>query len=600
MHPNRNAHGDYPSDDGVFMHFPSRRSVVHSTKGIVSSSSPLATEAGLRILREGGNVADAAIAAAAVLNLVDPAMTGIGGDAFCLFYDAKARKVHALNGSGRSAARATLDDICEALNIANRDSGSIPNTSIYSVTVPGAAAAWLDIVERHGSGKVTVSQVLDPAIRMAEDGCPISEIASYSWMRMESELRGKPNGTELLKPDPSAPDGYRAPRTGEVFKNPLLASTFRKLAENGKAGFYDGPVAAAIIDISEQLGGYLTLDDLKNHQSEITEPVSLRLNFDAEGHDIDIWEHPPNGQGIVAQMALGILAELEREGKIPVFTRLDHNSAQYLHALIQALRIAFTDGSWYITDPTEIVDPNHLLCQSYLAQRATLFDPNKSTSIPTPGDPFGVHKTSDTVYLCATDEEGNACSLVNSVADNFGSRIVPAGTGFVLQNRGSGFHLGPAHHPNLYAAGKRPYNTIIPAMVTNAADGTLHSVFGVMGGAMQPQGHVQVLLNTLRLGMNPQTALDAPRICIGVSLPGKSTDPSKRDDNTVYLEEGISEDVARELERMGHEVKYVTGMGRSLFGRGQVIRVHHDKVEHQRVYSAGSDMRGDGHAAPLL
>lgn len=189
---------------------------------------------------------------------------------------------------------------------------------------------------------------------------------------------------------------------------------------------------------------------------------------------------------------------------------------------------------------------------------------------------------------------------MNSVADNFGSRIVPAGTGFVLQNRGSGFHLGPAHHPNLYAAGKRPYNTIIPAMVTNAADGTLHSVFGVMGGAMQPQGHVQVLLNTLRLGMNPQTALDAPRICIGVSLPGKSTDPSKRDDNTVYLEEGISEDVARELERMGHEVKYVTGMGRSLFGRGQVIRVHHDKVEHQRVYSAGSDMRGDGHAAPLL
>ncbi|ROV98327.1 hypothetical protein VMCG_07183 [Cytospora schulzeri] len=600
MHPNRRTHGDYPSDDGVFMHFPSRRSVVHSTKGIVSSASPLATEAGLRVLREGGNAADAAVAAAAVLNLVDPAMTGIGGDAFCLFYEAKAGKVHALNGSGRSAAGATLDDICRDLNIENRDSGSIPNTSIYSVTVPGAAAAWLDVIENYGSGKVTVRRILEPAIHMAEDGCPISEISSYNWMKQESELRGRPNGTELLKPDTSAPDGYRAPRTGEIYKNPLLANTFRHLAEHGKAGFYEGPVAAAIIEISQQLGGYLTLDDLRNHHSDITKPVEKRLNFDSEGKTIDLWEHPPNGQGIVAQMALGILEELEKEGKIPSFTRLDHNSAQYLHALIQALRIAFTDGSWYITDPTKTGDPNAFISQSYLAQRAQFFDPTKSTAIPSPGDPFGVHKTSDTVYLCVADEEGNACSLVNSVSDNFGTRIVPPGTGFVLQNRGSSFHLGPANHPNLYAPGKRPYNTIIPAMVTNAADGTLHSVFGVMGGAMQPQGHAQVLLNLVRFGMNPQTALDAPRICIGVSLPGKSTDPSKRDDNTVYLEEGIGEDVAQELERMGHEVKYVTGMGRSQFGRGQVIRVHYDQVEHRRVYSAGSDMRGDGHAAPLI
>ncbi|KUI55567.1 Putative gamma-glutamyltransferase YwrD [Cytospora mali] len=600
MHPGRRRHGDYPSDDGVFMHFPSRRSVVHSTKGIVSSSSPLATEAGLRILREGGNAADAAVAAAAILNLVDPAMTGIGGDAFCLFYEAKTRKVHALNGSGRSAAKATLDDICKDLDIVTRASGAIPNTSIHSVTVPGAAAAWLDIIDKYGSGKVTVSQVLEPAIRMAEDGCPISEISSYNWVKRESELRGKPNGIELLKRDASAPEGYRAPHTGEIYKNPLLANTFRKLAENGKSGFYDGPVAAAIIEISQQLGGYLSLDDLRNHQSEIAEPVSIRLDFDAEGNAIDLWEHPPNGQGIVAQMALGMLAELEREGKIPVFTRQDHNSAQYLHALIQALRIAFTDGSWYITDPTATLDPLSLLSQPYLAQRARLFDPTRSTQVPTPGDPYGVHKTSDTVYLCVTDPEGNACSLVNSVSDSFGSRIIPPGTGFVLQNRGSGFHLGPEHHPNLYAPGKRPYNTIIPAMVTNAADGTLHSVFGVMGGAMQPQGHVQVLLNTLRFGMNPQAALDAPRICIGVSLPGKATDPSKRDDNTVYIEEGISEEVAQELKLMGHEVRYVTGMERSLFGRGQIIRVHHDPVENQRVYSAGSDMRGDGHAAPLI
>lgn len=246
------------------------------------------------------------------------------------------------------------------------------------------------------------------------------------------------------------------------------------------------------------------------------------------------------------------------------------------------------------------MDPKTLLSRDYLAQRAKLFDPTRSTLISVPGDPSGLHKTSDTIYLCVTDEDGNACSLVNSVADTFGSRIVPPDTGFVLQNRGSGFHLGPANHPNLYAPNKRPYNTIIPAMTTNAVDGTLHSVFGVMGGAMQPQGHVQVLLNMTRFGLNPQTALDAPRICIGVSLPGKSTDPDKKVDNTVYLEEGISEDVARELRGLGHQIKFVTGMERSLFGRGQIIRVHHDPVEATRVYSAGSDMRGDGNAAPLL
>lgn len=253
-----------------------------------------------------------------------------------------------------------------------------------------------------------------------------------------------------------------------------------------------------------------------------------------------------------------------------------------------------------MTDPSATVDPQSLLSQEYLAERAKLFDPTKSTTISTPGDPAGIHKTSDTIYLCVTDAEGNACSLVNSVADTFGSRIVPPGTGFVLQNRGAGFHLGPPSHPNIYAPGKRPYNTIIPAMTTNATDGTLHSVFGVMGGAMQPQGHVQVLLNMMRFGMNPQVALDAPRICIGVSLPGKSTDPEKKVDNTVYLEDGISEEVGKELERMGHEIKYVRGMERSLFGRGQVIRVHSDPVDCTRVYSAGSDMRGDGNAGSLL
>lgn len=241
--------------------------------------------------------------------------------------------------------------------------------------------------------------------------------------------------------------------------------------------------------------------------------------------------------------------------------------------------------------------PEDLLSPEYLADRAKLFDPLKATELVEHGG--SVHKTSDTIYLAVTDVDGNACSLVNSVADTFGSRIVPKGTGFVLQSRGAGFHLDPGH-PNAFAPGKRPYNTIIPAMVTDAEDGSLHTVFGVMGGAMQPQGHVQVLLNMVTFGMNPQVALDAPRVCIGVSLPGKSTDPSKKVDNVVYLEEGIGEDVGKELERLGHQVKFVTGMGRALFGRGQVIRVHHDPVDGRRIYSAGSDMRGDGMSAPLV
>ncbi|KAK4452599.1 gamma-glutamyltranspeptidase [Podospora aff. communis PSN243] len=595
--------GSYATDNGIFTAFPSRRSVVHSTKGIVSTISPLANEAGLKILRQGGNAADAAVAAAAVLNLVDPSMTGIGGDAFALFYRSKDKKVHALNGSGRSAASATLEDVCHDLSITDRIYGTIPTSSALSVTVPGAAAAWVDIVQHFGSGAVSLADVFAPAIELAENGCPISEIASYFWVATEEELRRKPNGIELLKEDPSAPCGYRAPRPGELYNNPLLATTFRRLAESGKAGFYEGPVAESIVRVVKDLGGYLTVEDLQRHGSqgsEVVEPVSIRLEHASSvSGDVDLWEHPPNGQGIVAQMALGILQILEKQGKIPKFGPSDHNSAEYIHALVEALRIAFADGTWFITDPHATnFRTTSLLSEEYLAERAKLFDAKHAAKILDRGSP--AFKISDTIYLAVTDQDGNACSFVNSVADTFGSRIVPPGVGFVLQSRGAGFHLHPADHPNIYAPNKRPYNTIIPAMLTNSHDGSLNTVLGVMGGAMQPQGHAQVLLNMLKFNMNPQAALDAPRICIGVSLPGKSTDPTKKVDNTVYLEEGIGESVAKALEEMGHEVKMVTGMGRALFGRGQVINVHHDPVGGERIYSAGSDMRGDGAAAPLI
>ncbi|KAK1752293.1 gamma-glutamyltranspeptidase [Echria macrotheca] len=604
----RNPTGSYPADDGVFTPFPSRRSVVHSTKGIVSTVSPLANEAALRILRQGGNAADAAVAAAAVLNLVDPAMTGIGGDAFSLFYDAKTKTVRALNGSGRSAQSATLEDVCRDLDISDRVYGTIPTSSGIAVTVPGGAAAWADVVEHFGSGKVSLGQVLAPAIELAEEGCPISEIASYFWVATEDELRGRPNGNEVLKPDPSAPGGYRAPRAGEFYKSPLLAETFRRLAEHGRAGFYEGPTAEAIVQVVRDLGGYLSLEDLKDHGktgSEISQPVSLRVQASASSNDspsgeyeVDLWEHPPNGQGIVAQIALGIIQSLQKQGKLRKFEARDHNSPDYLHAVIEALKVAFSVGTWYITDPSvEGPTPESLLAEERLDKLAETFNPAQAATLPDSGRGY---KISDTIYLAVTDAEGNACSFVNSVAETFGSRIVPPGTGFVLQSRGAGFHLAPDNHPNIYAPGKRPYNTIIPAMLTNADDGSLHTVFGVMGGAMQPQGHVQIVLNMLMFGMNPQAALDAPRVCIGVSLPGKSTDPTKKVDNTVYVEEGIDEGVVKALSELGHEVRVVTGMGRALFGRGQVIRVHHDPVEGRRIYSAGSDMRGDGAAVPLI
>ena len=402
----------------------------------------------------------------------------------------------------------------------------------------------------------------------------------------------------------------RAPQPGELFQNPTLARTFRTVAEKGKAGFYDGEIANAMVKVVQDLGGHLSLDDLKHHLdtgSERTDPRYLCFNgqnigsVESKGmdgqpasttheHGVNIWEHPPNGQGTVALMTLGILEELEKTGKICTFTEEDHNSAEYLHTVIEALRIAFADGIWFITDPTTTdVPTNGLLSREYLASRAQLFNPKKASSDLAHGSP--AHTPSDTVYFAITDAKGNACSFINSLYGGFGTCIVPKGCGFSLQNRGANFSLDP-DHPNVYAPHKRPYHTIIPAMVTNPDDGSLHTVYGVMGGFMQPQGHVQVLLNMLAFKYNPQAALDAPRFCIGAGTPemGKILDK-------VYLEEGISEDVAVELRAMGHDVEIVSGYQRGLFGRGQVIRCHMEDGRH--VYSAGSDPRGDGGAFPV-
>lgn len=648
----QHASAVFSASDPKFIDFPSRRSVVHSANGMVACTQPLAAEAGQRILRDGGNAADAAVAVAAALNMTEPASTGIGGDMFCLFYNAKTKKIESINGSGRSAGKSSLEQMRKDLGVKLGQTGSIPMSSVHSVTTPGAAAGWVDTVDKLGSGKITLKEILSPAIELGEKGFPVSQLSSTFWKAFEQLIRdaNPTNSGEMLKSDKDAPDGKRAPGPGELFYNPTLANTFRLLANEGKKGFYSGPVAESLVKAVQDRGGHLQLEDLNYHLeagSESTTPISLQFNGQnigavenqsLDGQDrqrpssrgVEVWEHPPNGQGIVALMALGILEELEKTKKIRTFTEKDHNCAEYLHALIEALRIAFADGTWFVTDPTVVKVPTQeLISRPYLAERAKLFNPNKAMNHVAHGSP--AHRHSDTVYFATADREGNGCSFINSVYGGFGSRIIPEGCGFTLQNRGASFSLDQ-DHPNVFAPRKRPYHTIIPAMVTNADDGSLHSVYGVMGGAMQPQGHVQVLLNMLAFKYNPQAALDAPRVCVGAGFPEQGEKRSHTDDktharpadaavknaeqavepevaedsttdsaanllDTVYLEEGISDEVASQLRALGHKVAIVKGLERAMFGRGQVIRCHMEDNKH--IYSAGSDPRGDGAAFPV-
>ncbi|KAF2874465.1 acylase ACY 1 [Massariosphaeria phaeospora] len=590
----------YPHPEPQFVHFSGRRSVVHSTKGIVSCTQPLATAAGLDILRKGGNAADAAVAVAAAINVTEPGSTGIGGDMFCLYYDAKTKKVHAMNGSGRSGQNMTLEQMRKDLKIPDGQDGKIPMSSVHAATVPGAAAGWVDCVETFGSGKVSLEDVLQPAIELAEKGFAVSELSATFWAQSEKDIkRASPNGSEMLKKDSSVAEGCRAPKAGEIMKNPTIANTFKLLAKHGKKGFYEGEVAEQIVKVVSDLGGRLTLDDLKHHSETGSEPVeAISIQYTGQGvgettgGGIELWEHPPNGQGIVALMALGILQELEKQGKISKWAVDDHNSTQHLHAVIEALRIAFADAHWFVTDPNVVKVPSkELISPAYLAERAKAFDPKKAISAPIHGSP--AHLQSDTVYFCCSDPEGNAISFINSNYGGFGTGIIPQGCGFTLQNRGANFSLTKGH-PNELAPRKRPYHTIIPGLTTYAKDQSLHSVYGVMGGFMQPQGHVQVLLNQAVFKLHPQAALDSPRMCIGAGMP--SADGSLTD-ATVYLEEGIDPRVVEELRAMGHSVAQLSGYGRAMFGRGQIIRQHFD--DGVMVWSGGSDLRGDGAAVPL-
>ena len=539
--------------------FKSRRSPVVSKRGIVAASQPLAVAAGVEILAKGGTAADAAVATAAALNVTEPGSTGLGGDCFALFYEAATRQVTALNGSGRAPAALTLERLRrEGLG------DELPPVHPYTITVPGACAGWCDLVERHG--RLPLSTILAPAIRLAEEGFPVAPITALYWgYAAQRQLSTSLGGQELTL-------AGRGPNPGEIFRNPGLARTLRKIAEGGKQAFYQGEIAEAIASTIQKAGGCMTIDDLANHFSTWEQPIHTTYR------GLRIWECPPNGQGLTALIALNILEGFDLAQRPAL-------SARRLHLEIEALRLAFADTRWFVADPALNPAPlAELLSKNYAADRRKLIEPTQATLDQVHSSPVA---GSDTVYLSVVDQQGNACSFINSNYMGFGTGIVPSGWGFSLQNRGHNFSLDPAH-PNALAPGKRPYHTIIPAMATHAAETKLgavpteelHACFGVMGGFMQPQGHLQVVVALADDRLDPQAALDQPRFCIEDGTAG----------GRVALEEGIAPVVMTKLAAMGHAVRHTWGHERGIFGRGQIILREPDTG----VLWAGSDPRADG------
>lgn len=535
----------------------SRRSNVLTRRGMVATSQPLAAMAGLRMLLEGGNAADAAVATAAALAVVEPMSTGVGGDAFALFYDAAAapqQRISALNGSGRAPAGLRLEDLRRA------GLAEIDLESPHSVTTPGTVAAWADLLARHGT--MPLGAVLQPAIDYGRDGFPVSELIAASWQRGEARLRRLPSGLELLP-------GGRAPRMGQVVQLPELARTLQAIADGGAAAFYQGETGRRIAAFVQEQGGCLTPADLASHRSTWDQPIAI----DYRG--LRVWECPPNGQGLAALLALGIVAQDDLTAAA---------AAERWHLLIEAMRLAWADARRWVADPAFVDLPlAELLSTPYLAGRRSQIDPRRANLAPASGLPNAERRPvqpaprSDTVYLSVVDGQGNACSFINSLYHGFGSGLVAPGTGVALQNRGALFSLDP-DHPNRLEPGKRPYHTIIPALATQGDE--LWACFGVMGGFMQPQGHLQVLVNLLDLAMSPQEALDAPRFCLPEGEPG----------GPVAVEAGAGEALIAALRAKGHDVTVMAGMERTLFGVGQVIL----RAAGSGVLTAGSDPRRDG------
>lgn len=553
--------------------FDSRRSPVVGRRGMVATTQPLAVAAGLEILAQGGNAADAAVATAAALNVTEPTSTGIGGDAFALYFDAQTGQVSAINGSGRAPAALTIDLVKSKGLFSDKNSPISDPFHPYTVTVPGACSAWCDLIERHG--KLTLAEILSPAIRLADEGFPVAPNTAYFWSRgAERQLAQAPNGHELTI------DGL-APKAGEIFRNPGLARTFNTVAEGGKTAFYQGEISEAIAKVINESGGCLAVEDLASHQATWDDPISTTYR------GYRVWECPPNGQGLAALIGLNILEGFNINEMEPL-------SVERLHLQIETMRLAFADTRWYVSDPKFSTIPlDEILSKSYAGERRKLIDPKRAVLDQQCGTPVA---SSDTVYLSVVDGEGNACSFINSNYMGFGTGIIPKGWGFTLQNRGHNFSLDP-EHPNALEPGKRPYHTIIPGMITKPSPPTplpegegrrgegLFASFGVMGGFMQPQGHLQVASALIDDQIDPQAALDRPRFCIA---DGEAH-------GIVALEAGIPMKVIQTLENMGHPTQCLEGYERALFGRGQVI-MH---VPESGVLIGGSDPRADGCAMSL-
>lgn len=530
----------------------STRSEVIAKHGMAATSHPLATQVALDILKKGGNAIDAAIAANAVLGLMEPTGSGIGGDLFAIVWDAKTEKLYGLNASGRSPELLALDYFI--------DNGyeKIPAYGPLPVSVPGCVDGWFEL---HGRfGKMEMKEILQPAINYANEGFPVTELVAFYMNLSGPRLSKYPGFKETYMPDGNMPV------KGEIFKNPFLANTLSKIAEKGRDAFYKGDIAKTIANYMKENGGFLSYKDLKNHKSEWVEPVSTNYR------GYDVWELPPNGQGIAALQMLNILEAYD-------IGEMEFGSAEYLHLLVEAKKLAFEDRAKFYADPDfNDIPVEELISKEYADRRRALIDMNRAAKSYEPGQ----LSTGETIYLTVADEEGNMVSLIQSNYRGMGSGMTPTGLGFVLQDRGELFTLEEGHF-NSYAPKKRPFHTIIPSFITK--DGQPFISFGLMGGAMQPQGHVQIVVNLIDFEMNLQEAGDAPRVNHeGSSQP---TGKTMTDGGFVQLESGISYETVRDLMYKGHQVKFSLGP----YGGYQAIMLKNG------VYYGASESRKDGNAA---
>lgn len=542
------------SQDRITGHNFATRSEVIARNGMAATSHPLATQVAIDILKAGGSAVDAAIAANAVLGLMEPTGCGIGGDLFAIVWDAKTQRLHGLNASGRSPKSLTLEYFKQ------NNLTKVPSYGPLPVTVPGAVDGWFELHKKFG--KLPMQRILNPAIAYAREGFPVTELIAYYLERSARILGEYPNFKETYMPN------GKMPVKGEIFKNPDLANTYEKIAKGGRDAFYKGDIARTIASYIKEQGGFLSYDDMATHKSEWVNPVS------ANYRGYDVWELPPNGQGIAALQILNILEAYD-------IASMGFGSADYLHHFIEAKKLAYEDRAHYYADMQAVDVPlERLISKEYASERRQLLDPNQAARRYEPGN----MDTPSTIYLTVADKNGNMVSLIQSNYRGMGSGMTPWGLGFVLQDRGEGFNLEEGYL-NAYVPGKRPFHTIIPGFITK--DGKPYISFGVMGGGMQPQGHVQVVVNLIDFGMNLQEAGDAPRVQhVGSSEP---TGEKMTNGGTALLETGFNWEVIRELIGKGHRIQWDVG------GYGGYQAIMWDEVNG--VYYGASESRKDGQAA---